>query len=94
MPTLSCTFFTLRNLNGVQAVDAIGDAFTDESVLLKHELAYCLGQMQHPQAIPILTAILKNEQENPIVRHEAAEALGAIGKEESLPVLNMYRKDP
>ena len=29
-------------------------ALADESVLLKHECAYCLGQMQDKHAIPVL----------------------------------------
>ena len=34
-------------------------AFDDKSALLKHEVAYCLGQLQDPLATPILIDILK-----------------------------------
>jgi deoxyhypusine monooxygenase len=34
-------------------------AFEDKSALLKHEVAYCLGQLQDPLATPILVDILK-----------------------------------
>ena len=38
--------FTLRNLGGSVAIEKIAKCFADKSALLKHELAYCLGQMQ------------------------------------------------
>lgn len=65
--------FTLRNLGGNLAVDLINECFKDESALLKHELAYCLGQMQNPAAIPHLTSVLEAKEQEPMVRHEAGE---------------------
>ncbi|KAF7650856.1 hypothetical protein LDENG_00119370 [Lucifuga dentata] len=86
--------FTLRNLGGAEAVEWISKAFSDESALLKHELAYCLGQMQDRQAIPVLTAVLKDTQQEAMVRHEAGEALGAIGDPVVLDLLKEYSQDP
>ncbi|XP_023269119.1 deoxyhypusine hydroxylase [Seriola lalandi dorsalis] len=86
--------FTLKNLGGAEAIEWISKAFTDESALLKHELAYCLGQMQDRQAIPSLTAVLKDTQQEPMVRHEAGEALGAIGDPAVLDLLKEYSQDP
>ncbi|XP_041978433.1 deoxyhypusine hydroxylase [Aricia agestis] len=86
--------FTLRNLGGETAIKCISECFKDESVLLKHELAYCLGQMQDKRAIPILRSILENKNEDPIVRHEAGEALGAIGDPNLLELLEKYQHDP
>ncbi|KAK2815990.1 hypothetical protein Q5P01_026457 [Channa striata] len=86
--------FTLRNLGGAEAVEWISKAFMDESALLKHELAYCLGQMQDTRAIPTLTAVLKDTQQEPMVRHEAGEALGAIGDPAVLDLLKEYSQDP
>ncbi|XP_058494998.1 deoxyhypusine hydroxylase [Solea solea] len=86
--------FTLRSLGGAKAITWISKAFTDESALLKHELAYCLGQMQDKQAIPTLTAVLKDTQQEPMVRHEAGEALGAIGDPVVLDLLKEYSQDP
>lgn len=63
--------FTLRNLGGETAIQCISSCFADESVLLKHELAYCLGQMQDKRAIPILRSVLEDKVQDPIVRHEA-----------------------
>ena len=45
---------------GDAAVEGIARAFNDPSALLKHELAYCLGQMRNQAAIPFLTAVLRD----------------------------------
>lgn len=63
--------FTLKNLGGAVAIQAISKCFADESALLKHELAYCLGQMQDPSAIPYLIQVLEDKSQEPMVRHEA-----------------------
>ncbi|XP_064607452.1 deoxyhypusine hydroxylase-like [Liolophura sinensis] len=85
--------FTLRNLGGEMAIDFISRCFTDPSALLKHELAYCLGQMQDVYAIPTLKKVLQDESQEAMVRHEAGEALGAIGSPESLEILKQYSND-
>ncbi|XP_064186174.1 deoxyhypusine hydroxylase [Anguilla rostrata] len=86
--------FTLRNLGGAEAVEWISRTFVDDSALLKHELAYCLGQMQDERAIPILETVLKDTNQEPMVRHEAGEALGAIGNPKVLDLLKEYSEDP
>uniref|UniRef100_A0A8D0HJ27 Deoxyhypusine hydroxylase n=1 Tax=Sphenodon punctatus TaxID=8508 RepID=A0A8D0HJ27_SPHPU len=86
--------FTLRNLGGRTAIEWISQAFEDESALLKHELAFCLGQMQDEQAIPVLLSVLRDTRQEPMVRHEAGEALGAIGNPDVLDVLKHYSDDP
>ena len=54
--------------------------FGDKSALLKHEVAYCLGQLGDARAVAKLIAVLADaDNQEPIVRHEAGEALGAIG---------------
>lgn len=67
----------------------------DDSALLKHELAYVLGQLHDVAAVPILEDVLINPTgaHCAMVRHEAAEALGAISSESSLPVLRKYLDD-
>ncbi|KAK9316415.1 armadillo-type protein [Lipomyces starkeyi] len=90
--------FSLKSLgkDGInEAIDIIGEAFKDDSALLKHELAYVLGQTKNLYAVPTLQNVLKDVQEDPMVRHEAAEALGAIGDKGSLDLLKEYfEKDP
>ncbi|XP_011497867.1 PREDICTED: deoxyhypusine hydroxylase [Ceratosolen solmsi marchali] len=85
--------FTLKNIGGSLAIQEIEKGFADPSALLKHELAYCLGQMQDSRAIPILVDVLKDKSQEPIVRHEAGEALGAIGNNCVIPILNEYSKE-
>lgn len=46
--------FALRNAGGSEAVEALGAAFAARSALLKHEVAYVLGQMQDPGALDVL----------------------------------------
>ena len=46
--------------------------FQDPSALLKHELAYCLGQTKNAAALPILESVLADEREDPMVRHEVS----------------------
>lgn len=48
------------------------------SVLLRHEIAYVLGQIGDKKAVSRLRKILLDEGEDEIVRHEAAEALAAL----------------
>jgi deoxyhypusine monooxygenase len=68
----------------------------DPSPLLKHELAYVLGQLRNDKAIPTLEGVLVNAEGKhcSMVRHEAAEALGALSSESSLPLLRKYLDDP
>ncbi|KAG8214566.1 Deoxyhypusine hydroxylase, partial [Butyriboletus roseoflavus] len=49
-------------------------AFDDPSALLKHELAYCLGQMKNSSALPVLESVLRKEDEDPMVRHEVSHS--------------------
>jgi deoxyhypusine monooxygenase len=87
--------FTLKNLGGLDAIRNISKGFKDPSALLKHECAYCLGQMQDASAIEILIDILNNKTEDPMVRHEAGEALGAIGitRDDVINALTEFSKD-
>ncbi|CAE7055964.1 unnamed protein product [Rhizoctonia solani] len=88
------SLFTLKALPGQQSIDIISKGFKDESALLKHELAYVLGQMGDPYAITTLSSVLSNESEDPMVRHEAAEALGALSAESAIPLLEKYLACP
>jgi len=84
--------FHLRTQGSVDAMHVIAEALRQrkDSSLMRHELAYILGQMQHNEAISTLTSTLQDEAEDLLVRHESAEALGALGQLESLDVLGAY----
>ena len=59
--------------------------FIDPSALLKHELAYCLGQMRKPSALPALEAVLRDASEDPMVRHEVIPLLSPPPRLEKPP---------
>ena len=86
--------FALRNIGGKEAIDSLASAFNSSSSLLKHEIAYVMGQMQDGNAVPHLIGRLEDEDEDIMVRHEAAEALGAIGDSTALATLERFRYDP
>ncbi|KAK3338352.1 Deoxyhypusine hydroxylase [Neurospora tetraspora] len=98
LPIRFRALFSLKHLavqnkgtdESLSAIEAIAAAFSSPSALLKHELAYCLGQTGNDAAIPHLTQVLEDLQEDAMCRHEAAEALGALGNAESLSVLQKY----
>uniref|UniRef100_A0A060T668 Deoxyhypusine hydroxylase n=1 Tax=Blastobotrys adeninivorans TaxID=409370 RepID=A0A060T668_BLAAD len=78
-----------------QAIDVIAEGFKDDSELLKHEIAYVLGQTKQEYAIGPLEECLKNLNQQAMVRHEAAEALGAIGNDSCMELLeHYYKNDP
>jgi deoxyhypusine monooxygenase len=77
--------FALKALAGEgnnKAVDIIAEGspfpiclplgFRDESELLKHELAYVLGQTGNLYAVKYLEDVLQDPEQQEIVRHEVA----------------------
>ena len=85
--------FTLRGMATREAIAQISRGFSDSSMLLKHECAYCLGQIGDPTALEVLTKVLGDRHQDTMVRHEAGEALGAIGDPRSAPVLEEHSHD-
>lgn len=82
-----------RTENTIPAIEAIAAGFASPSALLKHELAYCLGQSRHDAAVPYLQKVLSDREEDAMCRHEAAEAIGALGDKGSLKLLIERRDD-
>ncbi len=98
LPIRFRALFSLKHLarqstgsESLAAIEGIAAAFQSPSALLKHELAYCLGQTGNSAAVPYLKEVLQDLQEDPMCRHEAAEALGALGDAASLDVLREFR---
>lgn len=93
--------FSLKHLACLQpptektlpAIQAIAAAFASRSALLKHELAYCLGQSRNHDSVQYLQQVVKDVEEDAMCRHEAAEALGALGFADSLEILKKLRDD-
>lgn len=69
--------FTLKNIGSDKCITEITKGFKDPSALFKHELAYCLGQMQNEKALSVLVEVLEDDNQESIVRHEAGEAIGS-----------------
>ncbi|KAL1193458.1 Deoxyhypusine hydroxylase [Cardamine amara subsp. amara] len=86
--------FALRNHGGDEAISTIVDSLSANSALLRHEVAYVLGQLQNKAALATLSKILRDANEHPMVRHEAAEALGSIADEQSIALLEEFSRDP
>ncbi|XP_030477117.1 deoxyhypusine hydroxylase isoform X1 [Syzygium oleosum] len=86
--------FALRNHGGDEAIKAIIDSLGANSALLRHEVAYVLGQLQDKAASAELSNILRKTNEHPMVRHEAAEALGSIADDQSMALLEEFSEDP
>jgi len=92
--------FSLRNRAGEESVKQLCRALIEDtsSPLLRHEVAFVLGQLQHPSSIPALQESLSRLDEHAMVRHESAEALGAIeGTSDDWDriesILTKYQKD-
>ncbi|KAJ5123565.1 Deoxyhypusine hydroxylase [Penicillium atrosanguineum] len=93
--------FSLKHLACLQppteqtlpAIEAIAAGFASQSALLKHELAYCLGQTRNHDSVSYLQQVVKDVEEDAMCRHEAAEALGALGYNDSLDILKKLRDD-
>lgn len=91
---LKCLGAESEDQNTVQtAIDYIAESFADSSELLKHEVAYVLGQIKNTYANKYLSQVLADDNQQIMVRHEAAEAMGAIGDSESLEMLEKYFKE-
>ena len=88
--------FILRTEGSEKAALIIAESLQirEDSELMRHELAYILGQMQHKIVCDLLEKILMDESDDVIVRHECAEALGAIGRESSIEILKQFCTHP
>jgi len=87
--------FYLRTMATDDAALALAQALRvkGDSVLLRHEIGFCLGQMGRRVVVPDLVAVLEDAADDVIVRHEAGEALGAIGDASCLPALQRCATD-
>jgi len=76
-------------------VDVLGSQVdnSDHGELMCHEIAYVMGQLRDPRALPKLLEALGNRGNTCIVRHECAEAIGAIGVEEGLKMVECTGED-
>merc|ERR1719242_1474276 len=85
--------FTLRDIGGDEAVHILCRGLKDKSALVRHEVAFVLGQMMNEHGISELSRVLRDDQEDAMVRHEAAEALGAIAQDECKAIIREHIDD-
>ena len=72
-------------------IEALVQALAGEqSVLMRHEIAYVMGQVGDESAIPALVRMLDDQDEDEVTRHEAAEGLAAIDAEGSIQHFERY----
>ena len=74
--------FSLRNRGAAECVMELGKTLGEDlsSALLRHEVAYMLGQMQHPNSVEALAERLRRDNEDGLVRHESTGALGPFNE--------------
>ena len=75
LPQRFDALFSLRSARSDDAATRVCACLLAETdvgaALLKHELAYCLGQMQRACASQTLRTVLADRTQAPMVRHEA-----------------------
>ena len=84
-----------RVLKKADIVDSLCRALVNKgsSTLIRHELAYVLGQIRDVMANGTLESIIADKDDDSMVRHECAEALGAIGSPSSTRLLDEVSGD-
>lgn len=91
------TLFILRTHNTNNSIKTLIKNYDNlkKSHLLKHEVAYILGQMKNPIAIDFLIKLLHDKKQGAVVRHEAGEALANFPEEKKkiLKELNKLKKN-
>lgn len=98
--TAECIDILCRSLTYTNPASASRPTPTEEfndthvhSPLLRHEVAFVLGQLRNAQACATLEEVLRDVNDDVMVRHECAEALGAIGDVRSIPLLEALASD-
>eukprot|EP00040_Diaphanoeca_grandis_P026544 m.148935 g.148935 ORF g.148935 m.148935 type:complete len:465 (+) comp30629_c1_seq2:411-1805(+) len=86
--------YYLRSIGSKECIQILCDALVSKkispphSTLIRHEIAYVLGQLRTTMACVSLEQVLRDQDDDVMVRHECAEALGAIGSESSVELLS------
>lgn len=86
--------FSLRNIGDNDTTTVLARVLRESrSALLKHEVCYVFGQLQHAAAVEALRDTLNDVTQHAMVRHEAAEALGSIATDECRACLQRHLTD-
>merc|ERR1712039_398329 len=86
----------MGNVGGPNAVAGLTEILLSDksSAVLRHGIAFVLGQMEDEAAAEALASSLACSEEHGMVRHEAAIALGSVGTSAAEAVLRKYVDDP
>ncbi|MEN9626439.1 MAG: lyase HEAT-like repeat-containing protein [archaeon] len=86
--------FHLENAIKDENIKALITAlFTDPSPIVRHEVAFSLGESAHPRLAAKYLMKAVEEDSNIFVRHEAILALGTLGKKEFIPFVKKFLRD-
>lgn len=87
--------FHLENAKEDESIKSLIKALeTDPSPIVRHEIAFSLGETAHPTlAAPALMKAVEFDK-NVFVRHEAVLALATLGKPEFIPFIERFVNDP
>lgn len=86
--------FHLENSVKDENINAlIKGLFTDPSPIVRHEIAFSLGESAHPTLAGKYLMKAVEEDENIFVRHEAILALGTLGRKEFIPFVKKFLND-
>ena len=87
--------FHLENAGDDESVIIMGKAlFSEPSPIVRHEIAFSLGESSHPSLASKYLMKAVEEDKNIFVRHEAILALATLGKKEFIPFIKKYLNDP
>lgn len=87
------TMFELMNIADDKSLEAIFNVLKNDSCeLVRHEAAFCLGEMSYEKASEVLKDSLEND-DSLVVKHECLMSLGVIGNDDSLEVVEKYLND-
>ncbi len=86
--------FQLENALKDESVEAlVKGLFTDPSPIVRHELAFALGETAHPKlAAKYLMKAVKTDP-NIFVRHESILALATLGDKTHVPFIRKFLND-
>lgn len=87
--------FHLENAGDDESVKIMGKAlFGEPSPIVRHEIAFSLGETAYPDLASKYLMKAIEEDENIFVVHEALLALATLGKKEFIPFVKKFIKDP
>ena len=87
--------FHLENAGEDESIRIMGKAlFSEPSPIVRHEIAFSLGESCNPKLASEYLMKAIEEDENIFVRHEAILALATLGKKEFIPFIKKYINSP